>query len=235
MERKYSVILGNLGNTRDRFCSGYKNSPSTSDMLRQAASIPHVTGIELVGTWDIRSDNTAEMKTMLCDLGLECVSIIPDLFADPVYWKGSYSSKERSVRLKAIDYSRRICEIARELGCTTINVWPGQDGYDYILTADYFQGPMGTGSDLHPGDGVSGSNICTRIQAEGTTNPLISGPYGRHAAPCDGDRSQQCRIDNRHRARICRRRGGWRVHRFGLPLRKSPVPYALQRQLRFLG
>jgi predicted 3-demethylubiquinone-9 3-methyltransferase (glyoxalase superfamily) len=26
MERKYAMILGNLGNTRDRFCSGYKTT-----------------------------------------------------------------------------------------------------------------------------------------------------------------------------------------------------------------
>ena len=53
MEQKYSVILGNLGNTRDRFCNGYKTNPDTVSMLQVAANIPHVEGIELVGTWDI--------------------------------------------------------------------------------------------------------------------------------------------------------------------------------------
>jgi sugar phosphate isomerase/epimerase len=139
MDRKYSVILGNLGNTCDRFCSSYKTNPDTMDMLKQAASIPHVKGIELVGTWDIRPDNVAEMKSALGDLGLLCVSIIPDLFADKTYWKGAYSSKEASVRQKAIDYTRQMCDIAGELGCETINLWPGQDGYDYLLTADYLQ------------------------------------------------------------------------------------------------
>ena len=44
MDRKYSVILGNLGNTCDRFCSGYKDNPSTMEMLKRAAAIPHVQG-----------------------------------------------------------------------------------------------------------------------------------------------------------------------------------------------
>ena len=57
---KYSVVLGNLGNTRDRFCSGYKENPTTLEMLKRAAQIPHVSGIELVGTWDIRPDNVRE-------------------------------------------------------------------------------------------------------------------------------------------------------------------------------
>lgn len=137
MERKYSVILGNLGNTCDRFCSSYKTNPDTMDMLKQAAKIPYVKGIELVGTWDIRPDNVSDMKKGLNDLGLECVSIIPDLFANNLYWKGSYSSKDPEVRQNALDYTRSMCDIARELGCKIINIWPGQDGYDYLLTADY--------------------------------------------------------------------------------------------------
>ena len=137
MSRKYSVILGNLGNTCDRFCSSYKTNPDTMDMLKAAAAIPHVEGIELVGTWDVRPDNAKEMKTALTDLNLQCVSIIPDLFANKVYWKGSYSSKESSVRRHAIDYTKTMCDIARDMGCKIINIWPGQDGYDYLLTADY--------------------------------------------------------------------------------------------------
>ncbi len=100
MERKYAVILGNLGNTRDRFCSGYKENPSTAEMLKQASTIPHVKGIELVGTWDIHPGNVAEMKIALSDLGLECVSVIPDLFGDKLYWKGSFSSVDPAVRRK---------------------------------------------------------------------------------------------------------------------------------------
>jgi sugar phosphate isomerase/epimerase len=137
MTRAYSVILGNLGNTRDRFCSGYKENPDTLSMLRLAARIPHVTGIELVGTWDIRPDNVKPMKRALAAAGLRCVSIIPDLFADRRYWKGSYSASDPKVRRYALDYTRQMCAIAEELGCDLLNLWPGQDGYDYLLCADY--------------------------------------------------------------------------------------------------
>jgi xylose isomerase len=137
MERKYAAILGNLGNTCDRFCHSYKKNPSKEDMLRQAAQLPHISGIELVGTWDIDEANAGEMKRSLGDLGLTCVSIIPDLFADPLFWKGSYTSPDPQVRRKAIDSTRKMGDIARELGCKTLNLWPGQDGYDYLLSTDY--------------------------------------------------------------------------------------------------
>ena len=139
MERKYSVILGNLGNTCDRFCGGYKNNPNTMEMFKKAIKIPHVKGMELVGSWDILPDNVSEMKKAFCDSGITCVSIIPDLFADKRFWKGSYCSIEPDVRQYALDYTRRMCDIAIELNCEIINIWPGQDGYDYLLTADYMQ------------------------------------------------------------------------------------------------
>ena len=137
MKRKYSVILGNLGNTKDRFCSAYKENPDSFGMLRRAAKIPHVEGIELVGTWDIRPDNAKQMKRTLADLGLKCVSIIPDLFADKRFWKGSYSAPDPAVRRYSVDYTRQMCDVAGEMGCQIMNIWPGQDGYDYLLCADY--------------------------------------------------------------------------------------------------
>lgn len=137
MPRRYSVILGNLGNTRDRFCNGYKDNPNTLTMLRRAAAIPHVEGIELVGTWDIRPENVRQLKSALADLGEACVSIIPDLFANPRFGKGSYSSADAAVRREAIDYTRSMCDVAAEINCPLINLWPGQDGYDYLLCADY--------------------------------------------------------------------------------------------------
>ena len=137
MTRKYAAILGNLGNTRDRFCSSYKTNLSTEEMLAQAAKIAHVSGIELVGTWDIDVNSAPAMKAALKDLGLVCVSIIPDLFGDPDYAMGSYSHAKPDIRRKAIDYTHQMCQIAQDLGCETINLWPGQDGYDYLLAADY--------------------------------------------------------------------------------------------------
>jgi sugar phosphate isomerase/epimerase len=140
MENKYSIILGNLGNTCDRFCKSYKSNPSSEEMLERAAkNIPHIKGIELVGTWDISKKNVKDMKTRLEDYGLACSSIIPDTFTDKIYARGSITSIEPSVRQKAIDYLREMCEVALEIDCELVNWWLGQDGYDYLLASDYDQ------------------------------------------------------------------------------------------------
>ena len=138
MENKYSIILGNLGNTCDRFCKGYKNNPTSEEMLEQAAKrMPYIEGVELVGTWDIRPDNARDMKKRLSDYGLSCASIIPDTFGDKIYGKGFISSTDPAIRRKATDYLRSMCEVALEVDCGIINLWMAQDGYDYQLTADY--------------------------------------------------------------------------------------------------
>lgn len=139
MKNKYSVILGNLGNTCDRFCKSYKDNPSTLEMLSQAVKIPHVEGIELVGTWDIGPDNVKEMKKRFADYGVQCVSIIPDVFGDKAYGKGTLTSSDPAVRQKTQDYLRQMSEVALEMNCGILNMWMAQDGYDYLLTTDYDQ------------------------------------------------------------------------------------------------
>jgi xylose isomerase len=140
MKNKYSIILGNLGNTCDRFCKSYKSNPTSEQMLDMAVKkIPHIEGIELVGTWDISTNNVKEMKSRLNDYGITCSSIIPDTFTDKIYSKGSITNIKASVRDKAIDYLREMSDIALEINCKLLNLWLGQDGYDYMLTADYDQ------------------------------------------------------------------------------------------------
>ncbi len=138
MEKRYSVILGNLGNTRDRFMGGgYKTAKKTHEMIAEAASIKGLTGLELVGTWDVTRENYKEVGKLLKDHGLECASIIPDIFARQIWGKGALVSRNASIRKACLDEIRMNCDIAQSLGCGLINIWPGQDGYDYPLQDDY--------------------------------------------------------------------------------------------------
>jgi len=138
MIEKYAVILGNLGNTCDRFLSsGYKEELPKDRLWSQAARMPEVTGIELVGTWDISGDNYGEVKGKLEEHGLACVSIIPDTFSQKIWGRGSYSAPDVEVRRRSVEYTKEMVDIAVEIGCDMLSLWPGQDGYDYPLAADY--------------------------------------------------------------------------------------------------
>ncbi len=137
---KFAIILGNLGNTCDRFLSsGYKEQPTKEAMIKQAAEIDGVTGIELVGTWDVTKDNADEVGELLAKYNLECVSIIPDHFSQKRWGRGAFSSKDPKIREQAVEETYEAAEVAQKLNCELINIWPGQDGYDYPLQAYYFE------------------------------------------------------------------------------------------------
>ncbi|MDC7244659.1 MAG: sugar phosphate isomerase/epimerase [Sphaerochaetaceae bacterium] len=131
---KYSIILGNLGNTCDRFLSsGYKEELPKETLIEQASQISAVKGVELVGTWDVSMENVDKIGETLSKYGLECSSIIPDHFSQKRWGKGSLSAKDPDIRKQALDYTFECIDMARKLNCPTLNIWPGQDGYDYIL------------------------------------------------------------------------------------------------------
>ncbi len=135
---KYSVILGNLGNTCDRFLSsGYKDQPPKAEMIRQAAAIPGVKGVELVGTWDVTRENVDEVGNLLAKHALQCVSIIPDHFSQKRWGRGAFTAKDPAIRAQALEETMVAAELARKLKCPLINLWPGQDGYDYALQSDF--------------------------------------------------------------------------------------------------
>jgi len=136
--RKYSIILGNLGNTCDRFLStGYKDQPSKEQMFRMASSIEDVSGIELVGSWDITTENVREMKSLLDKTGMKCSSIIPDLFSQKIWGWGAFTSRVPEVRRKAIECTKDMLDVAEEIKCDLLNIWPGQDGYDYPFQGNF--------------------------------------------------------------------------------------------------
>jgi len=137
---KYSIILGNLGNTCDRFLSsGYKDQPSKETMIRQASEIPGVTGVELVGTWDITPQNADEIGELLNKYGLVCASVLPDHFSQKRWGRGAFVSLDPDIRSQALEETMIAARLARKLGCSLVNIWPGQDGYDYPLQANYLQ------------------------------------------------------------------------------------------------
>lgn len=137
---KYSIILGNLGNTCDRFLSsGYKDQPSKETMIRQASEIAGVTGVELVGTWDITPQNVDEIGELLEKYSLVCASVLPDHFSQKRWGRGAFVSLDPVIRAQALDETMIAAELAKKLKCSLVNIWPGQDGYDYPLQANYLQ------------------------------------------------------------------------------------------------
>jgi len=108
-------------------------------MFDRVKSVDHVTGVELVGNWHITSQNVDFIRENLERTQLKLAAIIPDHFGKKEWGKGAFSSKNPEVRRSAVAHTKEMMDIAAELGCDLVSLWPGQDGYDYLFQGDYIE------------------------------------------------------------------------------------------------
>jgi len=142
-ERKFAAILGVYGRPADRFMAGgYKTSkPDVFERLKMAGQQAVVRGVELIQgeNDDLNTGNKGRVKAALDDNGLSLCAVNPNLWGEMHWAKGTLGSNDPAIRRRAIDRIKQAMDLAAELGCPYVGIWPGQDGYDYLFEIDYAQ------------------------------------------------------------------------------------------------
>jgi sugar phosphate isomerase/epimerase len=133
---KFAVALSALGNPGDRFVSGYKTDRTIREMF-EAAARAGITGLEFVYGRDIDSGNVSVIKEYMEKYNMKCFDVLPNLFSRPEYVRGSITSIDPAVREKAKQEIRDVIDITKQIGGNMLNIWAGQDGYDYPFEVDY--------------------------------------------------------------------------------------------------
>lgn len=133
------------GGFADRFAAGGYNPGLPADICSQLERVARagIEGVEFheavfldeKGRLDRR--RLDRVRGCLADLGLVPTNMNTDLWSQPRWKYGSLTSPDAAVRRAALAAVRRGGEIARELGCTSVSLWPGADGWDYNFEADY--------------------------------------------------------------------------------------------------
>ena len=135
---KFAVIAGTVGSCSDRFVTGGYGSPyQRGELLDALARIEGLGGVELCYGSDVTEETLKAVDARLKDRGLKVASIGPDVFGQAKWGKGSFSSKDPSIRRAAVAHVKSVIDMAAEMGGDLVNIWPGQDGYDYCFQADY--------------------------------------------------------------------------------------------------
>jgi sugar phosphate isomerase/epimerase len=137
----FGACLPTFGNCADRYClSGYGGGGTTmQEMLDLATQVEGLDGLELVGNWHVNDQNIREVAKMFRDRGLKICMLTPDLWTQAKWGRGSLAAPDAPTRRAAVDEVKKVLDWAAELGCPYIDVWPGQDGYDYAFQADYLE------------------------------------------------------------------------------------------------
>lgn len=136
---KFGTCLSSFANCGDRFCpQGYGGGERTLEgMLKAAASIDGLDGVELMAGRHVHDGNVGDIAALLSDSGLELCLLVPDVWGSEQWGKGSLAAPDSGTRQAAIDEIRQAMDTAAALKCPYIDVWFGQDGYDYCFQADY--------------------------------------------------------------------------------------------------
>jgi xylose isomerase len=124
-----------FGRCADRFVTGGYHEGH--DFLRQLELLAGVEGIVGVALdYPTQYHDPAELRRMLDDVGLELGMTEIDLYSSPRWKYGSLSSPDEDLRREAIETCKRGVEAAIEARGADVQLWLGQDGYDYPFQAN---------------------------------------------------------------------------------------------------
>ncbi len=135
-EIKYSVIIGFLGQHRDRF-QVFNPQYTVAEQIERAAQVENCGAIEIVYPQQLQ--DVAGAKKLMDDHGLACSTVNVNIKAEPVFHMGALTSPDPAVRAKAIDYLKTGMDLAPELGCDLVTCCPLGDGHEYAFQIDYTQ------------------------------------------------------------------------------------------------
>ena len=137
----FGACLPTFASCADRYClSGYGGGGQTMEqMLDLATEVEGLDGLELVGNWHVNDENIRDVAKMFGDRGLKICMLTPDLWTQAKWGRGSLAAPDDATRRAAVDEVRKVMDWAAELDCPYVDVWPGQDGFDYCFQADYIE------------------------------------------------------------------------------------------------
>jgi xylose isomerase len=135
---RFSANINTFNACADRYVlSGYGERLTTDQLIRAATQVEGLTGVEVVGLWHVNDSNVETIRKQIRDAGLEVTCVTPDIWASGKWGWGSFAASDPGIRRDAIQEVKRSMEWARQLNCEVVDLWFGQDGYDYPFQADY--------------------------------------------------------------------------------------------------
>ena len=137
-ELKFGACLPAFDSCADRYVlSGYGKKKTLEELFISASEVEDLQGIELVGNWHINEGNFDFVKSLLEKTRLEVAMVVPDLWTQGKWGLGSFTSNDPKIRADAIREVKKAIDMALALNCDKIDLWFGQDGYDYSFQSNF--------------------------------------------------------------------------------------------------
>lgn len=135
---KFGCVACFFGSHPDRYViDGYDVYNSIKDRIRMISQVPDLTGVDLDVGYDITLENLNSVKELLNKYNLTPAAITADTNGDRKFALGSILSPDKDIQKMAMKNIKDAIDIAAKINCEIVNLWFGQDGYDYCFQVDY--------------------------------------------------------------------------------------------------
>lgn len=135
---RFSANINTFNAGADRYVlSGYGERYPTDELIKMATRVEGLTGVELVGMWHVNDQNVGQIRRQVAEAGLVVTCVTPDIWASSKWGRGSFTSNDPKIRQAAIQEVKKSMEWAKQLDCEVIDLWFGQDGYDYPFQGNF--------------------------------------------------------------------------------------------------
>lgn len=133
------------GGFADRFAPGGYNPGLDDSIVAQIKRVAKagVKGIEfheavfIDNNYKKNKSKIDEVKEVLAKYKLEPTNMNTNLFTDSKWKLGGITNANKTIREDALVVALQGVEIAKEVGCKSVALWPGSDGWDYNFEVNY--------------------------------------------------------------------------------------------------
>jgi xylose isomerase len=142
---QFAAGLWAAGGFNDRFAGNGYNPGLDASMAAKMSRVAQagIKGVELHDSQFVKPDfsvdrnKVAEIKEGLAKYKLTPTNMNTDLFSDAKWKLGGLTNANKSIREDALAFALQGIDLAKEIGCSCVALWPGSDGWDYNFEVNY--------------------------------------------------------------------------------------------------
>lgn len=120
----------------DRFVpDGYRPDISMEQRIAAAGRIRGLTAVAL--GYPSQMEDPQAIKALASEHGLGIGMVEVALYPDARWRQGSFTSPDPARRAESLQLTKQAMDVVAEVGAADVQLWLGQDGFDYPFQADY--------------------------------------------------------------------------------------------------
>ena len=138
-EPRYGAGLWHFAQYVDRYATdGYGPPVTTLEAIDLAGQVGDLAVVDITYPFNPPGLPVSQAAAALKRNDLQAIGITPEIYTRE-FCRGAFTNPDPAVRARAIELVNQAADVARELGCDYVKLWPGQDGHDYPFQVDHGQ------------------------------------------------------------------------------------------------